>query len=112
MEVITSAVTNISGNTAVCGGEIVMGSGQISDYFPIVDRILMNKWKLYNKTRFKLVGTVKSLEGVTPFQLFEDREQADTPYVLTGLTYKVMLDQYDVELNEYDNTTDINLVEQ
>lgn len=111
MEVTTNEVTAVSGTTAVCGGNIVMGSGEVSDYFPIVDRILMNKWKLYIKSRFKLVGTVKSLNALSLFQLFEDSKQSDAPFVLTSFTYKVLSDMYDVELKEYDNTTDINLVD-
>ena len=111
MNIVTTVPSAVEGNTATCGGTISLESTDVFLYEPLVDLLLKSKFQLYNVTRQKLSGTVKSITGIVPFQLLKDSKQSDKPFVITGITENVLSDTYDIEINEYDNSTDINLVE-
>lgn len=111
MNIVTTVASSVEGNTATSGGTITLESADVSLYEPLVDLLLKSKFQLYNVTRQKLSGTVKTLTGISPFMLLKDTKQADKPFVVTGITDNILSDTYDIEINEYDNTTDVNLVE-
>jgi hypothetical protein len=104
MNIITTDITDIEANNAVGGGEITLESGEVLTFYPLVDHLLISKFQLYNRSRQKLTGTIKSLAGVIPFQLMKDSKQSDKPFVITGFTDNVLSDMYEIEMNEYDNT--------
>lgn len=111
MLVVTIVPTNITETTAICGGTITADSEVVTDYYPIVDRLIKNKFQLYNRSRQKIVSTIHNPIPLKPFQMFTDREQSAKPFVLCAYRYKPDSDEYEVELFEYDNTSVIDLVD-
>lgn len=107
MAITTTAASLIESFSATSGGTIPNNPGE---YLPIVDRILKNKFQLYNRSRQKVTSAVQSTTPFRPFQLFEDSKQSDKPFVMGGFRYNLCRDMFEVELFEYDNTTQINLV--
>lgn len=111
--VTTNEVGEVTSSTAMCGGSI--DGTYEGDYAPIVDHILENKFQLYNRSRQKIVSDAKITENIQPFSLFEDEKQTDSgtykQFVLTSFTWKPMSEILEVELMEYDNTSDISLIE-
>jgi hypothetical protein len=105
--ITTTAASEVLSKTAISGGTI---SGDTGEYLPLVDRLLKNKFQLYNRSRQKITSDVFRKLSLQPLQLFTDSKQSDKPFVLGNISYKPMSDIYTVELFEYDNTTDINLV--
>ena len=69
MLVVTTVPTSITETTAICGGTITADSEVVTDYYPIVDRLIKNKFQLYNRTRQKFIGDIISKEFIKPFQL-------------------------------------------
>jgi hypothetical protein len=111
MAITTTTVTGIESFSAISGGTI---PNDPKEFLPIVDRILKNKFQLYNRSRQKITSAVQSTTPLRPFQLFADSKQetsgVDKPFVMGGFRYNLCRDIFEVELFEYDNTTDINLV--
>lgn len=111
--VTTNNVTEINPYTAVCGGTVT-GTSE-GEYLPLVDLILISKFKLYNKSRQKITSNVKITNCIRPFQLFEDLKQADSNdykrFILTGFVWKPISEVLEVELNEYDNITNVDLTD-
>jgi len=119
MEITTTAITSITTVSAKSGGVITTIAG---DYSPIVDKLLHNKWQLYNKTRQKLTADVKMVAPIQPLSLFEDSKQIEIigggvggadvlkKFVLTAYRFKPISGICTVELQEYDNTTEVTLV--
>lgn len=105
--VTTTTVSVILSKQATSGGTI---TGSIGDFVPLVDRLIRNKWQLYNRSRQKVSSDVRSLIPLKPLQMFTDSKQSNKPFVLGGFQYKPMSDTYTVELFEYDNTTDVTLI--
>lgn len=111
MSITTTAITEITEVSAKSGGTI---AGITSENYPIVHRLLINKFQLYKASNLKIIGDVKSTFELKPFMLFEDSKQSesgvDKKFVLTGFAFRPCSNQYeDVQLNEYDNTTDMTL---
>lgn len=111
--VTTDTPSDIDISSVRCGGNI---TGTLEgDYLPIVDRILKNKFQLYNRTRQKIVADVKAYQHFRPFALFEDEKQSDSgnfkTFIMGSFTWKPISEVLTVELIEYDNTTDVNLVD-
>lgn len=108
MSIVTTIPTNITNSGCSTGGTI---TGTTSEYIPIVDRILKNKFQLYNRTREKLSSEIKIIECMPPFQLITDYHQSGKKLVLTAPRYKPCIGMCTVDFIEYDNTTNINLIE-
>jgi hypothetical protein len=107
MSITTNTITEITGYTATSGGVI---SGVDDTFFPLTHRLMMNKFQLYKASNMKLNASVKKEFNLRPFQLYEDSKQSNKKFVLTGFSYRPYSDMYtDVQLNEYDNTTDMTL---
>lgn len=110
--VTTNDASDITTTVAVSGGTV---SGNTGEYVPIVDIIMKNKFKLYNKTREKLSGTIINREMLRPFQLIEDSLQVESTikkkFVLGASSFKPISGELSLTLVEYDNTTDINLTD-
>lgn len=111
MNIVTTAPSAIEGNSATSGGTISLESADVFLYEPLMDILLKSKFRLYNVTRQKLSGTIKTQVEILPFMLLKDSKQSDMPFVVTGITENVLSDTFDIEINEYDNSTDVNLVE-
>ena len=109
--VTTDTPSELDISSARCGGNI---TGTFSaDYMPIVDRLMKNKFQLYNRTREKIASNVSVLEHFCPFALFEDEYQSDSgeykQFVMGSFTWHPITEVLSVELVEYDNTTEVNL---
>lgn len=107
MAVVTTVVTDILSKQAKSGGTI---SNDHKEYLPLVDRVLKNKFQLYNRSRQKITADIKCLTMPKPFQMFTDSKQDDKKFVVGGFRYKPCSDTCNIELFEYDNTTIINQV--
>jgi len=107
MAIITTDITNVLSTQATSGGTISGGSGE---YLPLVDRILKNKFQLYNRSRQKLSGECRTLTGLKPLQMFIDSKQGDKKFVVGSFQYKPTSNSIIVDFYEYDNSTNINLV--
>lgn len=108
MAIVTTAITGILSHQANSGGTI---SGDTGEYMPLVDRILKNKFQLYNRSCQKLTSDIKSKTGLKPLQMFIDSKQDNKKFVLGGFSYKPCSDVITVNLFEYDNTSEINLTD-
>jgi len=106
MAIITKEVTDILSTKATSGGIIYNIGG---DFVPLVDRLLKNKFQLYHRSRQKITSTIFCTTKLKPFQLFQDSKQANKPFVVGGFKYSPLTNQYDIDLYEYDNTTDVTL---
>jgi len=109
--VTTTAVTEITANSAKTGGSI---TGMTEEFFPITHRLLINKFQLRKACCQKLSGSVRNTSFLKPFMLFEDSKQTDSEgdkkFVLTAYSYRPMSQIYeDISLSEYDNTTDMTI---
>jgi hypothetical protein len=78
---------------------------------PVVDRLLVNKFRFYNQTRQSIQGRVHTpLVTWKPFMLFRDTKQEDKKFVLMGLLHELDKSEHELSLLEYDNTTAVNLL--
>lgn len=112
MEVTTTTATEIRTSSAQAGGTITEGSAGAGDYQPIVDHLIKEKFQLYNQTRQRFPADVHRTQPLKPFSMFTNSKQDDKPFFSVGYSYNVMKDTYTVDLIEYDNTTEINLLEE
>jgi hypothetical protein len=108
--ITTTTVSDIESKKAISGGTVSGSTDEEGEYLPLVDHVLKNKFKLYNRSRQRITSSVKNKGTLKPFQLFTDSKQSDKPFVLGNIVYRPITDMYEVELFEYDNTTNINLV--
>lgn len=111
MEVTTTTATEIKTSSAITGGEVIADSADNGDYKPIVDHLMIQKFKLYNQTRQKFTADVKRTAPLKPFTMFENSKQGDKTFFSVGYSWDVCNDMYTMGLYEYDNATDVNLVE-
>lgn len=107
MEITTTAATDIKTTSAVLGGEI---TGDTGEYKPIVDHLLISEARFSQVSRQIITAKIRYNGILRPFQLFEDTKQSDKQFVLVGYRMDVLNDFYEIELVEYDNTSEINLV--
>lgn len=91
---------------------------------PVLDWFHFYKAKQGHTTRQRLTGTVVYKEYTTvlpgpvvyrdrilrPFTLFTEDKQSNLKYVLTGWKFLPKHQKYVVQLDEYDNTTDVNII--
>lgn len=111
MSIATNDIISITESSAVSGGVI---SGITQAMYPISHRLLINKFQLYKASNQKIGSSVKPGLELRPFMLFEDSKQSESgvykKFVLTGYSFRPISNLYDdVQLNEYDNTTDMTL---
>jgi hypothetical protein len=112
MIVTTTTASNIRLNSARTGGDVVKEDEDVTgDYIPIVDHLMKQKFLLHNQTRQHLVADVKRTAPLKPFTMFTNSKQGDKTFFSIGYSWDVCSDSYTVELCEYDNVTDVNLVE-
>lgn len=109
--VTTTGATNIKQYSAFTGGEVIPDKAQMGDYKPIVDRLLEEKFRLYNQHRQIIKANIKRTTPLKPFSMFQNTKENDKPFMLIGYSWNVCDDMYSVDLFEYDNTTEVNLVE-
>lgn len=108
MDITTNEVTEVTSNSAVCGGTI---TGDLNEYLPITHRLIKNKFQLFGKTRQVIVSDIKDSNfDLKPMKLFMDYKQ-NLKFVVTSLSYDMVNDQLTIELNEYNNETPIDLIE-
>jgi len=77
---------------------------------PLDEIIMMDKFRLYYTAKQHLSGIVLQNTKLNILQMFTDINQPSKKYILMGLIYKPTKSMYEVQLLEYDNTTDINLL--
>lgn len=80
-----------------------------SNYLSLVDRLLKNKFQLYNKSRQSISSTIQSTNYLKPLSAWYDLNQIDKKYVLVSYSYYLTKNQYKCVWNEYDNDISINL---
>jgi len=93
-------------NSALSGGEI---TGASSGFLPLVDLLMINKFQVLNKSRQKISSTIHDARILKPFQMFSDGKQSDKPFLLTSFRMLLTEDEYDIDLEEYNNSDVINL---
>jgi hypothetical protein len=81
-----------------------------STTYTLVERLMKNKFQLFNTSRQVLSSDVQYIGRLRPLQLFTDSKQSNKPFVLMAYSYFPMSDKYSVKLYEYDNTTEINFI--
>jgi len=81
-----------------------------STTLPLAEKLLQSKFRLYNVARQKLSISYRTREVLRPLRIWEDAKQSNKQFVLAGDTFLPERDRHNVELWEYDNTTDINLI--
>lgn len=107
MEISTNDVTEVTSNSALCGGTI---TGDLEEYIPIIDRLIKNKFQLFSRTRQIIVSDIENHTfDLKPMKLFEDLKQ-NKKFVLTSMSFDFCTDQVSIELNEYDNESEIDLI--
>ena len=111
MSITTNNIISITETSAVSGGTI---TGISQEMYPITHRLLINKFQLYKASNQKIASSVKPGLELKPFMLFEDSKQSESgvskKFVLTGFAFRPISNLYDdVQVNEYDNTTDMTL---
>lgn len=79
-------------------------------YNSLIDRLLKNKFQLFNSCRQQISGDIQNIDRLKPLQMFRDSKQSDKPFVLMSFIYYLCEDKYHVNLFEYNNTTAINLI--
>lgn len=78
-------------------------------YLPLTDRLIKNKFQLYNRSRQSISSTIISTDFLKPFSMWYDSNQAGKKYVLTSYSYVPTRNEYSAVWNEYDNETIVNL---
>ena len=107
MEVVTKAITeDITQHTALSGGEVTGGS-EVNN--KLSDILLKSQFQFYHKSRTHLKATIRYDGTLELFQRFSDSEDNNKQYVLTYFRRNMTSSIYEIELTEYDNTTEINL---
>lgn len=106
MAITTNVVTGILSKQATSGGVI---TGDTGDFIPLVDRIIKNKFQLYNRSRQKVTSEIQNLGSIKPFQRYVDSKQLNKQFVVGGMIHELTKNIYSIELFEYDNTTIVNL---
>ena len=107
MSITTNSPTNILSKQVTSGGII---TGDTGEYLPLVDRLIRNKFQLFNRSRQKVTSNLYSKTPIKPFQMFTDDKQAGKQFVIGGYQYNPCTDVYTIELVEYDNTTPVNII--
>jgi len=77
---------------------------------PLSENLLQSKFRLYNVARQKLSIGYRTTDLLRPLRIWEDDKQSNKQFVLASDTHLPEQDRHNVELWEYDNTTDINLI--
>jgi len=78
-------------------------------FYPITDRLIANKMQLFNRTRQKLTGTIRSTTHLRPMGLYYDSSQGYKQFILGSYKYTPTRDEYECEWLEYDNETITNI---
>lgn len=108
MNVITKAVTeDITQHTALSGGEVTGGS-EVNN--KLSDILLKSQFQFHSQSRTMIKATIRYDGTLKLFQRFYDSEDGNKLYVLTSFRRDMTRSIYEIELTEYDNTTDINLI--
>jgi hypothetical protein len=80
-----------------------------ANYHSIANRLLRNKFQLFNKTRQQLSGTISRAGILFPLKMFTDGHQTGKQFLLMSYTYNLETNDAIVQLYEYDNTTEVTL---
>jgi hypothetical protein len=111
MSITTNVIADITESSAESGGVI---SGISEGFYPITHRLLINKFQLMKESSMRVIGSSRATFELKPLMLFEDSKQTesgvDKKFVLTGFAYSPISGNYDdIQLSEYDNTTEMTL---
>ena len=80
-----------------------------STYHTIAEKLMIGKWKLYQKTRQSISSTIKTTNFLKPLSSWYDPYQPTKKYVLAGYSFTPTRNEYDCIWNEFDNDTSVNL---
>ena len=108
--VSTTTATDVKQYSAITGGEVVADINVVSDYAPIVDKLMEEKFKLYNQHRQILRADIKRSVPLKPFTMFMNRKDGNKKFMSIGYSWNLCDDKYTIDLYEYDNETTINLI--
>ncbi|MCE5346795.1 MAG: hypothetical protein LLG13_10995 [Bacteroidales bacterium] len=75
----------------------------------LIDRLITNKFQLYNRSRQKISSTISSSDYLKPLSLWYDIYQPAKKFILTGYSYHPTENQYDCDWSEFDNSETINI---
>lgn len=80
-----------------------------SVYMKLTDRLIKNKFQLYNKSRQSISATIDCSSFLKPLSFWYDSNQPNKKFLLTGYAFYPTMNRYDATWNEYDDYTDVSL---
>jgi hypothetical protein len=78
-------------------------------YLSIKDRLLKEKYRLYNKSRQSIKATIDCSTYLKPFSMWYDSNQSGKTFVLTSYSYYPTKNMADCVWSEYDENETVNL---
>ena len=78
--------------------------------YPLVDWLLLEKFRIYNLTRQTISSEVNASILLPPFWLYTESKQNNKKFVLTFTSHSPHADEYLAQLDEYDNETEVTIV--
>lgn len=80
-----------------------------STYHSLAEKLMVGKWKLYEKSRQTLCSTIYTTDYLKPLSAWYDSYQPTKNFVLVGYSFTPTKNQYDCVWNEFQNDTSVNL---
>lgn len=78
---------------------------------PLINLFFAEKFRMYNATKQKLTSPVVQTTLLRPFSLYTESRQGGKKYVLSNYFLAPSEDRWDVTLLEYDNETEVEIIE-
>lgn len=78
-------------------------------YHTLEEKLMISKWKLYQKTRQTITSTIKTTNFLKPFSAWYDEFQPTKKYVLVGYNFIPTHFEYQCVWNEFGTDTSVNL---
>jgi hypothetical protein len=80
-----------------------------STYHTLIDKLMISKWKLYEKTRQSISSAIRTTEYLKPLSAWYDSKQPNKKYVLVEYNFLPTRNEYSCVWNEFNNDTSVNL---
>lgn len=76
---------------------------------PLIDIFFIEKFRMFNIPKQKIVSTIDQSTFLKPFTLFTESKQGGKKFILANYGFRPSMDQANVTLLEYDNDTEVTL---
>ena len=77
----------------------------------LIDIFFIEKFRMYNASKQQIISPVVQSALLHPFALYTNSKQSSKPFILAGYSVKPSQDTWEVTLLEYDNSTEVNLID-